>query len=112
MRTARSDYDTRLLTVAALNGAFQGRVDQTVNYVDAPVIAAERGIEVSEERSPHVTRLHEPRRGPDDGRRGGRRRGDDDRPRAPALPASALGFAIDVELAPHMVFFRYDDVPG
>ena len=41
-------YDTRLLTVAALNGAFQGRVDQAVNYVNAPVIAAERGIEVAE----------------------------------------------------------------
>ena len=48
---ALADYDTRLLTVAALNGAFQGRVDQTVNYVNAPVIAAERGIEVTEERS-------------------------------------------------------------
>jgi D-3-phosphoglycerate dehydrogenase len=45
-----SGYDTRLLTVAALNGVFQGRVDQTVNYVNAPLIAAERGIEVSEQR--------------------------------------------------------------
>ena len=44
-------YDTRLLTVAALNGAFQGRVEQAVNWVNAPVIAAERGIEVTEERS-------------------------------------------------------------
>ena len=48
---AIADHDTRLLTVAALNGAFQGRVEQAVNYVNAPVIAAERGIEVSEERS-------------------------------------------------------------
>ena len=47
---ASPSYDTRLLTVAALNGAFQGRVDQTVNYVNAPLIAAERGIEVREER--------------------------------------------------------------
>ena len=46
-----AEHDTRLLTVAALNGAFQGRVDQPVNYVNAPVIAAERGIEVREERS-------------------------------------------------------------
>src|SRR5204862_4877416 len=46
-----SEYDTRLLTVAALNGIFQGRVDQVVNYVNAPVIAAERGIAVDEERS-------------------------------------------------------------
>src|SRR5213078_2011308 len=45
-----SGYDTRLLTVAALNGAFQGRADQPVNYVNAPVIAAERGVEVVEER--------------------------------------------------------------
>ena len=55
-----SGYDTRLLTVAALNGAFQDRVDQTVNYVNAPVIAAERGIAVSEQRfsaSQHYTNL-------------------------------------------------------
>jgi D-3-phosphoglycerate dehydrogenase len=26
--------------------------------------------------------------------------------------ASAYGFGIDIELAPDMVFFRYDDVPG
>src|SRR6185437_2666168 len=45
-----SGYDTRLLTVAALNGAFQGRTEQPVNYVNAPVVAAERGIEVAEER--------------------------------------------------------------
>src|SRR6188474_2237670 len=43
-----ADHDTRLLTVAALNGAFQGRVEQSVNYVNAPVIAAERGLEVAE----------------------------------------------------------------
>jgi D-3-phosphoglycerate dehydrogenase len=35
-----SDYDTRLLTVAALNGAFEGRSDQVVNVVNAPLIAA------------------------------------------------------------------------
>ena len=43
-----SRYDTRLLTIAALNGAFQGRSDGRVNYVNAPLLAAERGIEVSE----------------------------------------------------------------
>ena len=45
-----ADYDTRLLTVAALDGIFRGRVDQTVNYVNASLLAAERGITVSEER--------------------------------------------------------------
>ena len=45
-----AEHDTRLLTLAALNGAFRGRVDQPVNYVNAPLIAAERGIEVVEQR--------------------------------------------------------------
>src|SRR6188508_2854650 len=45
-----SEYDTRLLTAAALNGVFQERVDQVVNVVNATVIAAERGIAVVEER--------------------------------------------------------------
>jgi len=39
-----AEHDTRLLTVAALNGAFQGHTDQPVNYVNAPVIAADRGL--------------------------------------------------------------------
>ncbi len=43
-----AEKDTRLLTVAALNGAFQGRVEHAVNYVNAPVVARERGIEVRE----------------------------------------------------------------
>ena len=46
-----AEYDTRLLTVAALNGAFQGHTDQPVNYVNAPVVAVDRGIEVAESKS-------------------------------------------------------------
>src|SRR6185503_8314205 len=46
-----SEYDTRLLTAAALNGVFQERVDQVVNVVNATVLAAERGIDVVEERN-------------------------------------------------------------
>ena len=38
--------------MAALNGAFQGRVEEPVNYVNAPLVAQERGIEVREERRP------------------------------------------------------------
>src|SRR5262249_36480473 len=43
-----SGDDTRLLTVAALNGAFQGGSQTLVNYLNAPLIAAERGIEAPE----------------------------------------------------------------
>ena len=77
-----AEYDTRLLTVAALNGAFRGRVDQPVNYVNAPLIAAERGIEVVEERrraSRDFTNLIAVAAGDD------ARRGHDDRPREPSV---------------------------
>ena len=102
-------HDTRLLTVAALNGAFQGRVEQSVNYVNAPVIAAERGIEVREERSPQArdyTSLVTV--GVDDVEVSGTIVGPEHR----HFLAGALGFAIDLQLSPRMVFFRYDDIPG
>ena len=106
---ALAEHDTRLLTVAALNGAFQGRVEQLVNYVNAPVIAAERGIEVTEERSGtqrDYTNLVTV--SADDVQVSGTTIGPEHR----RFLAGALGFAIDLQLSPLMVFFRYDDVPG
>lgn len=108
-----ADYDTRLLTVAALNGAFQDRADRPVNYVNAPSIARERGIEVREERSrssrdyTNLIRV-EVRRGADKLRVAGTLIGKDDR----QWLVSALGFELDFELAPLLVVLRYDDVPG
>jgi D-3-phosphoglycerate dehydrogenase len=110
---ALAQYDTRLLTVAALNGAFQGRSDQPVNYVNAPMIAAERGVDVREERSlsardyTNLVRVE----AVSDGqalRVAGTTMGNDDR----QWLVSALGFELDMELAPLLVVFRYDDVPG
>jgi len=108
-----SQYDTRLLTVAALNGAFQGRSDQPVNYVNAPVVAAERGVDVREERrraSRDFTNLVRVEAIADGQqlRVAGTTIGNDDR----LWLVSALGFELDMELAPRLVFFRYDDVPG
>ncbi|MFL5946446.1 MAG: phosphoglycerate dehydrogenase [Gaiellaceae bacterium] len=110
---ALAQYDTRLLTVAALNGAFQGRTDQPVNYVNAPMIAAERGVEVREENrrsSRDFTNLVrvEALSGERQLRVAGTTIGNDDR----LWLVSALGFELDMELAPLLVFFRYDDVPG
>jgi D-3-phosphoglycerate dehydrogenase / 2-oxoglutarate reductase len=108
-----SEYDTRLLTAAALNGAFQGRVDQIVNVVNAPVIAAERGIEVVEERnraSRDYTNTIEVRL-LSDGEEiavSGTTIGPEPR----LFLGGALGFGIDMEIAPHMVFVRYPDQPG
>ena len=108
-----SEYDTRLLTVAALNGVFQDRVDQTVNYVNAPLLAAERGLDVSEQRfaaSQHYTNLVRVVVSGDgaDTEVSGTTIGPEPR----LFLAGALGFAIDIELAPRMAFLVYDDVPG
>jgi D-3-phosphoglycerate dehydrogenase len=108
-----AEYDTRLLTVAALNGAFQGRADQPVNYVNAPVIAAERGVEVVEERrrtSRDFTNLVRVavRSDGHELRVAGTTIGRDDR----RWLVSALGYELEMELSPLMAIFRYDDVPG
>jgi len=110
---ALAQYDTRLLTVAALNGAFQGRSDQPVNYVNAPVIAAEQGVEVREESrraSRDFTNLVRVEAVADgqSARVAGTTIGNDNR----LWLVSALGFELEMELAPLLVFFRYDDVPG
>jgi D-3-phosphoglycerate dehydrogenase / 2-oxoglutarate reductase len=108
-----AQYDTRLLTVAALNGAFQGRSDQPVNYVNAPLIAAERGVEVREERSrgsrdfTNLVRVE----AVSDGtplQVAGTTIGNENR----LWLVSALGFELEMEFAPLLVLFRYDDVPG
>jgi D-3-phosphoglycerate dehydrogenase len=110
---ALADYDARLLTVAALNGAFQGRADRPVNYVNAPLIAAERGIEVREERSrsardyTNLVRV-ELRSAGSRVRVAGTTIGSDHRP----WLVNVLGFEIELELAPLFVLCRYDDVPG
>ncbi|HVS86430.1 MAG TPA: phosphoglycerate dehydrogenase [Gaiellaceae bacterium] len=108
-----ADFDARLLTVAALNGAFQGRADRPVNYVNAPLIAAERGIDVREERSrsardyTNLVRV-EIRAGDESMRVAGTTIGKDDR----QWLVHVLGFEIELELAPLLVLLRYDDVPG
>jgi D-3-phosphoglycerate dehydrogenase len=107
------EYDTRLLSVAALNGAFQGRADRPVNYVNAPLIAAERGVEVREARSrsardyTNLLRV-EIRAGDEKVRVAGTTIGSDHRP----WLVNVLGFEIELELAPLFVLCLYDDVPG
>ena len=108
-----SEYDTRLLTAAALNGAFQDRVDQIVNVVNAPFIAAERGIEVVEEQirasrdytnTVEVTIVSDEEEATVSGTTIG--------PEPRLFLGGALGFGIDLEIGPHMVFVRYEDQPG
>ncbi|HEY6052488.1 MAG TPA: phosphoglycerate dehydrogenase [Gaiellaceae bacterium] len=105
-----ADYDTRLLSVAALNGLLQGRTERTVNYVNAPILAAERGIQVEEEkqrRSRDFTNLVAV--SADGVRVAGTTIGRENR----HWLVSAFGYELELELAPlPLVFLQYDDVPG
>ncbi len=80
-----------------------------MNYVNAPLVAAERGIEVVEEKrrsSRDFTNLIAVTA--DSARVAGTTIGREHR----HWLASALGFEIEIELSPRMVFLIYDDVPG
>jgi D-3-phosphoglycerate dehydrogenase / 2-oxoglutarate reductase len=108
-----AEHDTRLLTVAALNGVFQGRSDQAVNYVNAPLLAEERGIEVREERrraSRDFTSLMRVTAvtGDEEVTVAGTTLGRDDEPRL----VRALGYEIEIGLEPRMLFVVNDDRPG
>jgi D-3-phosphoglycerate dehydrogenase len=108
-----AERDTRLLTVAALNGIFQGRAEQTVNYVNAPLLARERGIEVREERrrtSRDFTSLITVAAvaGDEPMTVSGTTMGRDHEPRL----VRALGYEIEIGLEPRMLFAVNDDRPG
>ncbi|MBM3677670.1 MAG: phosphoglycerate dehydrogenase [Actinobacteria bacterium] len=107
-----SAYDTRLLTVAALGGVFEGRVEG-VNWVNASILAAEHGIAVSEERlreSRDYTNTVEVRAESDGATVAVS--GTTIGPEPRLFLAGALGHAIDIELGPHMIFLQYGDQPG
>jgi D-3-phosphoglycerate dehydrogenase / 2-oxoglutarate reductase len=108
-----AERDTRLLTVAALNGAFQGRTEQPVNYVNAPLLAQERGVEVGEERrraSRDFTSLVTVTAvaGEEQISVSGTTIGRDHEPRL----VRALGYEIEIGLEPRMLFAVNDDRPG
>ena len=110
---ALADRDTRLLTVAVLDGAFKGRVEQPVNYVNAPLLAQERGIEVHEtstSASPDFTSLVEVTAHGDaePAAVAGTTMGREQRPQL----VRALGYEIEVELDRLMLFAINDDTPG
>jgi D-3-phosphoglycerate dehydrogenase len=108
-----AERDTRLLTVAALNGAFRGRVEEPVNYVNAPLVAEERGIEVREEQrrsSRHFKNLMTVTAvaADEEFAVSGTTTGRDDEPRL----VRALGYDVEIALEPLMLFVVNDDRPG
>jgi D-3-phosphoglycerate dehydrogenase len=112
-RGGLADRDTRLLTLAVLDGAFRGRVEENVNFVNAPAIAEERGIQVADSNDSEsrdyanlvsVTVVANGDRYEVAGTTFGPRH-------APHL-VSAYGQSFNIELARHLAIFRYSDVPG
>ncbi len=110
-----AEADVKVLELAALKGVFDSVVDDHVSYVNAPVLAAERGVDVALVTDPispdhrNVVTV----RGSigDDGRQlavGGTLTGPKDVEKLVAID----GYDIDLAPAEHMAFFRYHDRPG
>ncbi len=108
-----ADFDTRLLTLAVIQGALQGRTEEQVNLVNAPSMAEERGIVVEEKTVSEAQDYNELIRvtviagdrkvavagtgiGPH---------------RVPHL-VEVQGRRLTVELEPFVTVFRYADLPG
>jgi D-3-phosphoglycerate dehydrogenase / 2-oxoglutarate reductase len=108
-----SDHDTRLLTIAVLNGVLEGHTEEDVNYVNATALAEERGIAVAEQKESESPDFNELVRVGvvADGSRvevAGTGFG----PRSVPHLVSVYGQSFNIELTEHLAFFRYRDQPG
>ncbi len=108
-----AEVDTRALTLASIKGVLRGVVHEPVSYVNAPIIARERGITVSEVRSSvssDYVNLIALRAQTEDGEvsaagtLAGKRNGE--------RVMQVLGFDIEMPPATFMLFFTYEDRPG
>jgi D-3-phosphoglycerate dehydrogenase / 2-oxoglutarate reductase len=108
-----ADRDTRPLANEVLLGVLTGHTEEEVNAVNAPSIALERGIEVSETKSAQARDFAELVRvtvvaGDQRARVTGTTLGHLHRPHL----LEAWGQRFNLQLEPHIAFFRYRDVPG
>ncbi|NEE00776.1 phosphoglycerate dehydrogenase [Phytoactinopolyspora halotolerans] len=109
-----ASQDVKVLELAALKGVFMDVVEEQVSYVNAPVIAADRGVEVqlkTYEESPDYRNLVTVRGTLPDGRKvsvSGTLSG----PKHVEKIVEVLGYDIEAFPAEHMAFFRYVDKPG
>jgi D-3-phosphoglycerate dehydrogenase len=108
-----SEFDTRLLTIAILNGVLQGHTEEEVNFVNAPSIAEERGIAVEERKVSEAADFNELVKvavvaNHDRVEVAGTGFG----PRNVPHLVSVYGQSFNIEMAEHFAFFRYLDQPG
>jgi D-3-phosphoglycerate dehydrogenase len=104
-----AERDTRPLATAVLLGALEGHVEDDVNVVNAPSIAAQRGIEVTESKRTTARDFTDLVRVTVGGVRVvGTLLGRRDRPHL----LEAAGQRFNLEIQPNLTFFRYMDQPG
>jgi D-3-phosphoglycerate dehydrogenase len=109
-----TEYDVKVLELAALKGVFSGVVPEQVSYVNAPLLAAERGTAVrlvAETESEDHRNLITVRGTLADGTQisvSGTLVGIQQRERL----VEVNGFVVDLEPTEHLAFFRYEDRPG
>jgi D-3-phosphoglycerate dehydrogenase / 2-oxoglutarate reductase len=110
---AIAEHDTRALTLYGLKGAFSAVVHEPVTFVNAPLLAEERGISVGESKSSQsldYVNLVEVR-AQAEGETisvGGVLVGKRDNERLVRI----FGYDLDMAFSPIMAFFRYMDRPG
>ncbi len=108
------EHDVSVLQLAALKGIFTDVVEEQVTFVNAPLLARDRGLEVDlvtdpiSEQHRNVTTL---RGVMADGREisvSGTVTG----PRLVEKLTEVVGFEVDLRPEGYLLFFRYDDRPG
>ena len=109
-----TQYDVKVLELAALKGVFSEVVEEQVSYVNAPLLAAERGLAVrlvTEAESPDHRNLITLRGTLSDGSQvsvSGTLIGIAQRERLVEVD----GYDVDIEPSEHLAFLRYEDRPG
>jgi D-3-phosphoglycerate dehydrogenase / 2-oxoglutarate reductase len=108
-----AEHDTRALTLAGLKGSFSAVVHEPVTFVNAPLMARERGISVEESKSSeshdyvNLVEVHATTKN-ETVTVGATLVGKRDNERL----VRVYGYDLDMAFHPHMVFLRYADRPG
>jgi D-3-phosphoglycerate dehydrogenase len=108
-----AERDTRLLAIQVLLGVLRGHTDEDVGVVNAPAMAEERGIELTETKRTTARDYTDLVRitvhcGEENVRVVGTLIGRRNRPHL----LEAWGQRFDVQLEEHVTLFRYRDLPG
>jgi D-3-phosphoglycerate dehydrogenase / 2-oxoglutarate reductase len=109
-----AEHDTRVLTLAILKGILGRSVNEPVSFVNAPMLARERGLTVSEMRSTgsqdYVSQvsIRAETESESDVEVAGTLLGKKNAERV----IQVWDFEVEIEPAPHMLFFIYADRPG